>query len=74
MKRLDKNDPERDKETKFFDPSLFYHEQIEHSASEDQKTEDSDTMVKEGRDEELNREKTEAMTKEAMLRVTSGVR
>jgi CRISPR/Cas system CMR-associated protein Cmr3 (group 5 of RAMP superfamily) len=75
MKRSHKDDPERDKETKMFDPFLFSDERVQDPVPAEQEAEDVErkTLSDAERDEEKNREKTEVISKEAMLRITSGL-
>jgi hypothetical protein len=70
MSSNDKHDLERNKQMQAFNPPLIHEEGIEPSA-EVYKEDNAEKKVL--TEEKANKEKSEVLTKEALLRVTSGL-
>jgi hypothetical protein len=70
MNTSDKKSHQSNKETQAFDPPLIHEEIIEHPKPED----DEEGSTEELKPEEVeeNREQTQVVTKEAMLRISRG--
>jgi hypothetical protein len=73
MNPSDRDDHERNKETQAFASPLIQEEEIERSATGDEEKEnEKERGSAEVEENEENKGKTELVTKEAMVRVTSG--
>ena len=73
MNPSDKHNRDRNKDTQAFDPPLIHEEEIEHSSTGDKEKESVEERESpEVEENEEIKERTEAVTKEAMLRVTCG--
>jgi hypothetical protein len=72
MNSFDKDDLAGNKQTQAFDPPLIHEEEIEHSADDDREAEES-AEEKAPAEKKADKERSDVVAKEAMLRVTGGV-